>query len=234
MATYLYCVLSEPRGVPDALTGVEGAPVRSIRAGELGAWASDVAEAPVSPTVERLRAHDVVCAAALDTGETPLPVRFGQTFPDDEAMISAIASQRTLLRQRLARVAGCIELRVVATRPLAAPADDHTVVQEERSHEGAGGPGTAFLRERARRLREERIPDGWCEQVRRVIGNVAGPLIVDYQACEIRRGLAYLPLLVRRTDAERCRARIVRGLAGAGQPISVLGPFAPYSFSSGG
>ena len=80
MATYLYCIRNEPRGVPPTLPGIDGLPVRAIYATGLTAWVSDVGDVPVAPTVERMRAHDAVCSTAMEAGETPLPVRFGQTF----------------------------------------------------------------------------------------------------------------------------------------------------------
>jgi len=68
-------------------------------------WVSDVEE-KVTPTVERVKAHDAVCAAALAAGETPLPIRFGQTFPDDTAVASGLAARESAIRSRLARIAG--------------------------------------------------------------------------------------------------------------------------------
>ena len=114
MATYLYCVRSDALEPPTALVGVDGAPVRAIDAA-LTAWVSDVNDVAVTPTVERLQAHDAVCAAALEVGETPLPIRFGQAFADDAASVSAIDTRAPALRTRLTRVSGCVELRVVVT-----------------------------------------------------------------------------------------------------------------------
>jgi len=54
---------------------VDGGVVRTIEAAGLVAWVSDVSE-KVSATVDRVKAHDAVCGAALAVGETPLPVRF--------------------------------------------------------------------------------------------------------------------------------------------------------------
>ena len=84
MPTYLYCLRSEMVEPPDGLTGVDGSAVRALEGVSLSAWVSDVAE-KVTATVERVKAHDAVCAAALDSGETPLPIRFGQSFADDAA-----------------------------------------------------------------------------------------------------------------------------------------------------
>jgi len=234
MATYLYCILNEPRDVPAALTGIDGAPVRSLDVTAPVAWVSDVSEVPVTPTVERLKAHDAVCAAALGAGETPLPVRFGQTFADDGAVVVAIASRRQALAQRLARVAGCVELRVVASRQPAtsgSASGEFQEVQSREAPESAEGPGTAFLRERAQSRRDELARERWCEAIRRSIAGAAMACIVDQRPCEARRGLVYFPLLVRRADLDRCRAIIAASLPPAERPLAVLGPFPPYSFA---
>jgi Gas vesicle synthesis protein GvpL/GvpF len=147
MATYLYCVRSDAARSPAGLTGVDGAAIHVIQAAGIAAWVSDVGEVPVAPTVDRLKQHDSVCAAALDTGETPLPIRFGQTFVDDAAAATAIVSRQATLRERLTRVSGCVELRIVVTRGREADVNEHAVPTEKsasRTTTGDGdGPGTA-------------------------------------------------------------------------------------------
>lgn len=238
MPTYLYCVRSDPRGVPLELTGLDGIPVRAIYATGLTAWVSDVADARVAPTVERVRAHDAVCAAALVAGETPLPIRFGQTFADDGAAASAIASRRPALRERLARVAGCVELRVVVSRGRdpteARPSADDPVFERDVA-EGEGdaprGRGTAFLRRLAREGRADLAREVGCEEVRHAVRASAKPFIVDQQRCEAARGMSYFPLLVRRSELDACRAAINSGLPADGIEASLFGPFPPYSFA---
>lgn len=234
MATYLYCVLSEPRDVPGALAGIDGAPVRPMGSAGLIAWVSEVAVVPVTPTVERLKAHDAVCGAALHAGETPLPVRFGRTFADREAALDAIAARRHALAQRLAHIAGCVELRVVVSRPPVARGAGRAEFREARPREvpeGDVGPGTAFLRERVRLRHDEAARERSCEAIRQRIVAGAEVRIVDWQPCETRRGLAYFPLLVPRTDFDRCRTLIAAIVPSAEQALSVLGPFPPYSFA---
>jgi len=97
MPTYLYCLRTDRAEPPDGLIGVDGAVVRAIHVSGLMAWVSDVEE-KVTPTVERVKAHDAVCGAALAAGETPLPIRFGQTFPDDAAMASGLAARESVIR----------------------------------------------------------------------------------------------------------------------------------------
>jgi hypothetical protein len=114
MATYLYCLLTDAAGArAPSQRGLEGAPVRVVDAGPLLAWVSDLEEAAVTVTVERVRAHDAVVRSALEI-ETPLPARFGQTFADDAGLRASIERRRDALLELLSRVRGAVEMTVRA------------------------------------------------------------------------------------------------------------------------
>ncbi|HEX6053922.1 MAG TPA: GvpL/GvpF family gas vesicle protein [Gemmatimonadaceae bacterium] len=234
MPTYLYCIRSDPQAVPPDLTGVDGAEVRSLSATGLTAWVSDVDEVPVSSTLARVKAHDAVCAAAMGSGETPLPIRFGQTFTDDAAAATAIAGRRPTLRERLARVAGCVEVRVVVSRgreaqePATPMSGVAPVAADDRP---AARRGTEFLRRLAREGRADLAREVACEELRHAVREAARPFIVEHQRCEAARGVAFFPLLVRRSELEASQAVIAACLAAVGGEASLLGPFPPYSFS---
>jgi len=223
---------------PDGLAGVDGSAVRAIWGTSLVAWVSDVAE-KLSPTVERVKAHDAVCAAALDSGETPLPIRFGQTFPDDSAAISAITSRESALRDRLARVAGCVEIRVVVTqgrdREVTGSAgesgDAEVVMTGPVAAADVDGPGTAFLKRLAREGRADLAREVGCEEVRHAIRTAATSLIVDQHPCESARGRAFFAVLIRRANVAAFQSVIAEMLTLKAFGLSVLGPFAPYSFA---
>jgi hypothetical protein len=237
MATYLYCIRSDASAPPAGLLGIDGAQVRSVDAASLGAWVSDVGDATLTATVERVRAHDTVCAAALDAGETPLPIRFGQSFSDDASAIDAIATRATSLGSRLARVAGCVELRIVISRGRdadAGPSDEggmSVLATPDSASDTPLGPGTAFLQRLARGGRAELAREVGCEEVRDAIREAARSFIVDHQRCESARGLAYFPVLVRRNALTDFRAAVADVLESKAITLSVLGPFAPYSFA---
>ena len=230
MATYLYCVRSDRGDVPPGLRGIDGAWVRAIDAEDLVAWVSDAAETSVEVAVERVRAHDAVCAAALTQGETPLPIRFGQSFTDDAAAVSAIDARRESLRTRLDRVAGCVELRVVVTRGREA-SGSQALDAENPGDEIAEGPGTAFLRRLARAGRADTAREVGCEEARHAVRDAARALIVDQQPCESARGMSYFPVLVRRDAVDEFRAAATSTFSSQAIDLSVLGPFAPYSFA---
>ena len=220
MPTYLYCVRSRPVDPPAGLTGIDGAPVRPIDASGLRAWVSDVVGS-VGPTVERLKAHDAVCASALEGSDTPLPIRFGQTFADDGAALGALVSRERSLRSRLDRVDGCVEMRVVVTRGRPSHVEERADV----------GPGTAFLYRLAREGRADLAREVGCEEIRHAVRTAAMPLIVDQQPCESARGMSFFPVLVRRPSVDAFRASLAAIASRIGSDLSVLGPFAPYSFA---
>ena len=232
MSTYLYCVRSDRPEVPIGLVGIDDAPVRWIDAASLVAWVSDTESASVAVTVERVKAHDAVCSAALSVGETPLPVRFGQSFANDDGAREAIGARQVPLESRLARVSGCVELRVVirhvADPSRAAQAAADVVEDASAPNEG---PGTAFLRRLARAGRADIAREVGCEEVRHAVREAATTLVVDQQACETARGVSYFPVLVRRSDVGELRTVLRDRLSSQAIELSILGPFAPYSFA---
>jgi ribosome-associated translation inhibitor RaiA len=232
MGTYLYCIHADSVGVPAALVGIDGAAVRAVDASSLEAWVSDIGEIPVTVSVERMRAHDAVCAAALASNETPLPIRFGQAFASDEDARAAISAKASQLAKRLRRVSGCVELRVVVRphRDSSISSAGADVATDEDASE-PDRPGTAFLRRLAREGREDLAREVSCEEARQALRSVARTLIVDQQACESARGVSYFPLLVRRTDVDTVRDMATRVLSSQSSQTLVMGPFAPYSFA---
>ena len=235
MLTYLYCVRRDVIPVPSGLTGIDDASVRDVAAAGLMAWVSDVSTPP-SATVEHLRAHDAVCAVALDGGDTPLPIRFGQTFADDAALVSAIASRAASLASRLTRVSGCVELRVVVAQGRDGPTNDEPGNATEATMSGVEsvdppGPGTAFLQRLARAGRADLAREVGCEEVRHAVRTAVKSLVVDQQRCESARGVSFFPVLVRRTNVDAFRTALGETLSPQAISLSVLGPFAPYSFA---
>jgi gas vesicle protein GvpL/GvpF len=236
MPTYLYCLRSDADEPPDGLTGVDGGEVRAIDAAGIVAWVSDVSDT-VSATIDRMKAHDAVCAAALAAGETPLPVRFGQTFRDDSTAVSELESRNAPLRARLARIAGCVELRIIVTAGRD-PVSDTSVARRsqqpplraEAPHD-EGGPGTAFLKRLARQGRADLAREVVCEDVRRAIRSTAKSLIIGQHPCESSRGVSFFPVLIRRADVDAFRSALAEMLTLKAIGLSVLGPFAPYSFA---
>jgi hypothetical protein len=233
MTTYLYCIRADATGLPDGLVGIDGANVHAIEINGMSAWVSDVA-GPVDATVDRLKAHDAVCAAAMTESDTPLPIRFGQTFADDTAARAAVAERESALRARLARIAGCVEMRIVVTRGRDADVGgdaDASHDATESSEAAQIGPGTAFLQRLAKAGREDLAREVGCEAIRHAVRTAAKSLVVDQQRCESARGVSFFPVLVTRRDVDAFRDAVAEILSSQRIDLSVLGPFAPYSFA---
>jgi hypothetical protein len=93
---------------------VEGERVRALPVNGLVAWVSDVARG-VPVTVDGVKAHDAVVEAALETGSTPVPARFGQRFDDDEACRAALNSRGPTVETLLATMQGLVEMTLLIT-----------------------------------------------------------------------------------------------------------------------
>lgn len=115
MSTHLYCVLPHAmRGsIPAGLSGLAGARVRALPVEGIVAWVSDV-EGELR-VLDGVRAHDAVVEAALQTGTTPVPARFGQRFADDDACRSALSSRATSVESLLSTMQGFVEMTLIIT-----------------------------------------------------------------------------------------------------------------------
>ena len=198
--TYLYC-LTAPAAPdpPPATVGLDGGEVR--RLGD--AWVSDVASRSVKASVERIRAHDAVVSAALGTGSTPVPARFGQTFADDNECVAAILAKKESMSAGLARVAGMVEMTVLLH--VSAPLDSSS--------------GTAYLASLSRR--EHAIDE--LRAAARVINARLGDCVRE-SAERVGEGTLTLSHLVEREALPTYMDRI------RGMDVRVVGPGAPYSF----
>jgi hypothetical protein len=169
-----------------------------------------VASRSVRATVERIKAHDAVVSAALGTGSTPLPARFGQTFPNDDACVAALSAKKEAMSAGLARVAGMVEMTVLLGAPTGLDSSS----------------GTAYLASLARR---EHAMDAW-RRASRELNARLGDCIRD-SAQGGSESTVTLSHLVER-EALATYLERVKGLT-AGMDVRVLGPAAPYSFAFG-
>jgi Gas vesicle synthesis protein GvpL/GvpF len=222
MPTYVYCFVDPAAADPPAgAEGIDGEPVRRLDE----AWVSEVRDRTVRPTLRRVRQHDAVIALALDTGMTPLPARFGQTFASDAECQTAMAGKRDELRTARAQVAGCVEMRLLL-RP--------TVRLVEKPKTEALSAGTAYLQALLERERSERA-------VRSTLEAAAGPL-VDAMALFVREtavgwnddGFVAVAHLVDRQTLPSYRAHLEVAINAVDSGVSVKpsGPSAPYSFGT--
>lgn len=107
---YLYAII-EPMADAPVCAGFDEAPVRLARGSSIsGLYSShDRVDPAVEP--ETLWRHEQVVEAAMRHGPT-LPVRFGTTFADSDALAAALERGGERLHRQLERVRGCVELAV--------------------------------------------------------------------------------------------------------------------------
>ena len=242
MPTYLYCLLvADPADEPPladvkGVLGLGGAPVRRLRVrGTPGidAWVSTIEETTSSgsgETAARALAHNAVVDAALATGRTPVPARFGQHFADDADCMADIARRASALLSVLQRVAGCVEMGVLLAEDRIARVnpelpDDSRVPRSSEAH-----AGRRYLE--ALRLRthiEDRARAQADEALERV-SSVVQPFVRQESRTRSAQGSWSASHLVPRETVSRYHEAI-RQLGRAGQfRLIVSGPRGPYSF----
>lgn len=240
---YLYCLLTAG-GEPPPVTvrGIGGAAVRTVEAGSVRAWVSDIPDEPLAPTVEEVRAHDAVVQAALAV-ETPLPARFGQVIAGDEALRAMLQRRGAEMRSALERVAGSAEMTV---RLLLALPDAAAVERSAPEASGASGPratggardvvapGRAYLDGvRARLARADAFTDQAGFLHERVAAATAGLATSEWrEPIEPGSRLLTLAHLVPKAALPAYR-QALRACFAAPPPLRgmITGPWAPYSFS---
>jgi hypothetical protein len=235
MTTHLYCVLPhEFRGVvPTGLSGVAGARVRALPVDDLVAWVSDAERGrPVS--IEGIRAHNDVVEAAMETGSTPVPARYGQRFDNDDACRAALASRSPSVKQLLDTMQGFVEMTVLVTPSTMRMVRDLEPVIPEMLDSPGAGPGRRYLD--TLRKREARTGE-----ISQATDDIAERL--DAAAAQfVERTLSHqtvtpMPLrtishLVRREDVAAYRDAIERVNSSGDYRLLLIGPRAPYSFSA--
>ena len=226
MPTYLYCVLPETAEAPPLMpVGVGGGLTRILRADAISAWVETVPERTLTPTIERVRAHDAVTETALLSGATPLPARFGQIFESDTACLEGLRTQKQRLLADLDEVRDLVEMRVIVALALREPAS---------ADADASSPGVAYMRRlmdaRGRARSAEQAATAVRDEVKGLVGQ-----FVRREAWAIAASPAILTLthLVARDDASAYRAALDAARLGSPTgPLVVRGPGAPYQFVS--
>jgi hypothetical protein len=245
VTTYLYGFLSGSRrlDVPPGLLGIGNTPVRAIAVGsDIEAWVGTVDAAPLKElaavTAQNALAHHAVLDAALTTGRTPLPARFGQRFPTDAACLSEVLARASAIRAALTRVDGLVEMSVLlapSTRGVLRelqPITPHGIRSNESQ---AGRRYLEALRANARTgERRDALASAVVEQL--------SAAVAPHVRAERRqpRGqssgivLASLAHLVPPADAEAYRLAAHRVEPPSGFQLVVTGPRPPYSFCDQG
>jgi hypothetical protein len=219
-----YCIAPLDHPPPPGLTGVAGAAVTSIGVeGGLSVWLSDSA-GRLTPDPAHVRAYNAVVASAMDHRVTPVPLRFGQAFPDAAAAAGAIAEEAGRWNGLLQRFAGHAEYGVRVRRS-AGPARD----VRERGMES----GRAYMAALAERHAEDERRAADSARLAETVLEAAGSLVAEARQDPLREpgGVAALAHLVAWHDADAYHASMQR-IRDAHEGLEFLftGPWPPYSF----
>jgi hypothetical protein len=195
---YVYGVASSEFSVPEGLTGVDGAPVRSVAYGDVAAVVAEVAiDRPPGRRAELVAHSDVVDKVAAST--TVVPVRFGSLMADETSVVE------DLLRPGHDGFVDQLEqLRARAQFNLRASYREDVALAEVVQAD----PEIADLRRRTRDLPAD---EGYGERVR--LGELVSHAMEDKRAFDADVLLdAVLPLVA---------AHVVRGGAGIDHVVDV-------------
>ncbi|MFC5907694.1 GvpL/GvpF family gas vesicle protein [Streptacidiphilus monticola] len=233
-ALYLYAVLGGDHPAhTDGLSGVGFAapPVRIVRAGDVAAAVSDVAET-LRPKRRDLNAHQQVVSALWQQGPV-LPMRFGTLADGEEALRTDLAARANSCLEQLADLDGKAEFHVKAVEDedaalrgvlSAEPAlaeRSRLVAQLSRDEQVAFGEAVAHRLQARQSEIGARVHATLAPLAERVVGGE--PTAQAFFAC------SYLVTPERKDDFAGALNRATAA-AGAGVELRVSGPLPPYSF----
>jgi hypothetical protein len=199
--------------------------------GEFSAWVSDVErELPIK--LEGVKAHDAVVDAALATGNTPVPVRFGQRFDDDDACLAALERRSESVSTLLSMVAGCVEMTLLVAPSTRRMLHDLEPVTPVSLPDAQRGPGRMYLDSlRGREDSTLQVRDRAISFARHVSEAVASFVqrTTEHQPVT-RRPMLTVSHLISREFIEPYRVAAESIPTDGELRLLVIGPRAPYSF----
>jgi hypothetical protein len=233
MTTHLYCVLPQQfrAAIPLGLSGVAGARVRAMPAQGLVAWVSDAVR-DTSVSIDGIRAHNDVVEAAMATGSTPVPVRYGQRFDDDDACRAALASRSPSVEQLIETIQGFVEMTVLITPSTHRMVRDLEPMLPEMFDSETDGVGRRYLDTlRKREARSGEISEATDEIARRL--DEAAAMYVERTLTH--HTITPMPLrtishLVARENVAAYQAAVGMVKNTGDYRFLLIGPRAPYSF----
>jgi hypothetical protein len=247
MSTHLYCVLPhQMRGtgtIPPGLSGVDGCRVRELAVDRLVAWVSDIARKLPTPSrapqlaegpiwFNGLQEHDAVVEAALETGTTPVPARFGQRFLDDDACRAALVSRAASVESLLDTMQGFVEMTVIITPSTRRMLRDlEPVIPEILAPRQSGAKSRHVETLRSGEAATHAITDATDDLAERI----RAATVDVVRRSTVHGSVTPMPLrtishLVARDDIARYKDGMDAVQSGPEFRFLVIGPRAPYSF----
>jgi hypothetical protein len=196
----------------------------------LEAWVATIGEDALRVSGTALAAqallHNEIVNAALATGRTPAPARYGSRFPDDAACVADLTQRAVELSAILDHVAGLVEIATLlvprerATSPIARPS---------AADPGAGRRYLESIRTRV--LGEDQRRAAAEREAARIRATV-GDLVRDEARTFNATGVMSIAHLVPSGAIDRYRRAIFAFVPAENFRVVVGEPRAPYSFSS--
>ncbi|MGH7664122.1 MAG: GvpL/GvpF family gas vesicle protein [Gemmatimonadaceae bacterium] len=245
MPIHLYAFLVATADPPPVeLAGVSGSRVSRLAAGDgsVSAWVSSV-DAPRRPGLDDVRAHDAVVMAALASGTTPVPARWGQHFANANECVEYLGSHGGAITRALSRVSGMVEMGVQIELALPDTGLNASAAREKDATTGPcsvgarSGGGRAYLealhanRERERFVRA--LGRDLALAITAVLADVARDSCTDGMESGTPPALSLAHLIARDAAAEdRYRLAVEPFRRDPAVHLLVVnGPHAPYHFA---
>ncbi|WP_326599828.1 GvpL/GvpF family gas vesicle protein [Streptomyces sp. NBC_01803] len=236
MTTYVYGIAGAdlPR-LPEGLVGVGDPPraVRVLRENDTAAVVSDCPEG-LRPKRRDLFAHQRVLTAAAAAGAV-LPLRFGSTAPDDDAVRGALARHADLYRGQLETVADRVEYNIKALHRedvlLRAILAENPEIRKLNEATRVEGGATYQDRLRLGQLVADAVRDRELQDARTVEYALATYAEHHRRGPDGAGRVVNLSFLVGRDEAVGFLAALEELRAGSPHlDIRISGPLPPYSF----
>lgn len=239
---YIYAIVAAD-AQPPQVVGV-GGPIFVVRSGALGAVVAYATEAPLTegragaptPSPRSLLRHEEIVEAICD--EVPaLPVRFGTTMPDGEAVTRALESRAETLLDDLRRLGGKVEMGVIAlwnpAEQPATPASAEPDAPRKPDEASERRPGVSYLRQRQAHYQREEATRERAQRLGRELDAELAPhaLLARRSVCPSERMALRDAYLLERAAIqafERAFGEARRRHQEARLLLS--GPWPPYSF----
>jgi hypothetical protein len=208
---YLYAFVGHRPHVPD-MPGIDGGYLMVAPLGAVSAVVAEV-EGALEPSEEHILAHARVIDALAAENDAVLPVRFGRGFRDLDDLELATARLAADLEERLAVVAGCVEIGL------------HVVAPQQPARSGASG--REYMQHRLRDL----------ARLEALAEDIHAPLAERARAATRTHSVGPTALLraaylVPAADVERFRAAVEQAQRRHEDlAFACTGPWPPYSFA---
>ena len=211
---HVYGVVDELGELP-AIHGVEDAPLRRRRVGELELVVSEVA-GDAELTQEAVLRHAQVVEELMACCSAVLPAQFGRPFGGEDELTAAVAAKSTELSRGLSRVRDCVEFGLRAAGLVATPV----------AHDSSGA---GYMRAR---LEEERRREQLVSTVHEPLARLSR---ATAPAGASAGGVFECAYLVPAADVKAFR-EAVRRIEAASPELTLVctGPWPPYSFGTSG